>query len=30
MPASYDEDSTGLQLWVNLDKKNKMIEPAYQ
>jgi len=30
MPASFEEYSTGFQLWINLDSKNKMIEPAYQ
>ncbi|XP_063414745.1 pirin-like isoform X2 [Mytilus trossulus] len=29
MPQGTDE-AHGLQLWVNLAKKNKMIEPAYQ
>jgi quercetin 2,3-dioxygenase len=30
VPASYDEDNLGFQLWINLESKNKMIEPAYQ
>jgi redox-sensitive bicupin YhaK (pirin superfamily) len=29
MPATND-DNIGLQLWVNLPKKFKMIEPKYQ
>ena len=28
-PAT-DNDNVGLQLWVNLSKKNKLVEPAYQ
>lgn len=30
VPASYEEDALGFQLWINLESKNKMIEPAYQ
>lgn len=30
MPASKDEDSIGLQLWLNLRANEKMIEPRYQ
>ncbi|KAL4487894.1 hypothetical protein ABPG72_022754 [Tetrahymena utriculariae] len=30
MPGSYDEDSIGFQLWVNLKSSDKMIEPKYQ
>ena len=30
VPTSYDEDSFGFQLWVNLDRKNKFCEPRYQ
>lgn len=30
IPASYEEDSLGFQLWINLESKNKMVEPAYQ
>lgn len=29
MPVS-DEPVVGLQLWVNLSKRDKMVEPAYQ
>ena len=29
MPGS-DEPNTGLQLWVNLPREKKMVEPAYQ
>jgi redox-sensitive bicupin YhaK (pirin superfamily) len=29
MPQGTDE-AHGLQLWVNLAKKDKMIDPAYQ
>lgn len=30
MPASEDEPAHGLQLWVNLAAKDKMVEPQYQ
>ncbi len=30
VPGSFEEDSIGFQLWVNLEKKNKMMEPTYQ
>ncbi|EAS00060.1 kinesin motor domain protein (macronuclear) [Tetrahymena thermophila SB210] len=30
MPGSFDKTSVGFQLWVNLDKKNKMCDPEYQ
>ncbi|KAF0693798.1 Aste57867_15297 [Aphanomyces stellatus] len=30
MPASRDAPAVGLQLWLNLPKKLKMIEPKYQ
>ena len=30
MPGSADEDSIGLQLWINLPKAKKMIDPNYQ
>lgn len=30
MPASFDETSIGFQLWLNLEKKNKLIPAAYQ
>jgi redox-sensitive bicupin YhaK (pirin superfamily) len=30
MPASFDEESAGFQLWVNLKKEKKMIDPYYQ
>ncbi|EWS76231.1 kinesin motor domain protein (macronuclear) [Tetrahymena thermophila SB210] len=30
MPGSYDEDSIGFQLWINLKSSDKMIEPKYQ
>ena len=29
MPASFTELSNGFQLWINLEKKNKFIEPSY-
>jgi len=29
MPAS-DEEAYGLQLWINLSKKDKLGEPDYQ
>lgn len=29
MPAT-DEENTGLQLWINLASKDKMVKPAYQ
>jgi len=30
MPGSWDEESIGLQLWINLPIKDKMCEPQYQ
>jgi len=30
MPASFEEDSIGFQLWINLSTKNKLCEPEYQ
>lgn len=30
MPGSWDEESIGIQLWINLNKSNKMCEPLYQ
>lgn len=30
MPGSFTEDSMGFQLWINLNKENKMCEPKYQ
>ena len=30
MPGSYEEDSVGFQLWLNLKSKDKMQEPQYQ
>lgn len=30
MPVKEAGESHGLQLWVNLSKKNKMVEPKYQ
>jgi len=30
MPASFDEDSIGFQLWINLEGKMKMIDSTYQ
>ncbi|KAL4453353.1 hypothetical protein ABPG74_017560 [Tetrahymena malaccensis] len=30
MPGSKDQTSYGFQLWVNLDKNNKMCDPQYQ
>lgn len=29
IPGSKDEDSIGFQLWINLPKKDKMIDPYY-
>jgi hypothetical protein len=29
MPGSFEEDSEGFQLWINLEKKNKMIPSSY-
>lgn len=29
IPDSFEEYSRGLQLWINLPKKDKMIEPYY-
>ena len=30
MPGSFEIDSLGFQLWINLDSKNKFCEPGYQ
>lgn len=30
MPGSFTELTVAFQLWINLDKKNKMCEPRYQ
>ncbi|TNV76904.1 hypothetical protein FGO68_gene4493 [Halteria grandinella] len=30
MPMSFDEEASGFQLWVNLNKANKMCAPRYQ
>jgi len=30
MPNSWEIDSLGFQLWINLDSKNKFCEPGYQ
>lgn len=30
IPASYTEYSNGIQLWINLNSKNKLCEPKYQ
>ncbi|KAL4485373.1 hypothetical protein ABPG72_008549 [Tetrahymena utriculariae] len=30
MPASFTEEAIGFQLWINLEKKDKMCEPQYQ
>lgn len=30
MPGSWDEYSIGIQLWINLNRSNKMCEPLYQ
>lgn len=30
MPASWDEESVGFQLWINLANKDKFCEPEYQ
>ena len=30
MPGSFDFASTGFQLWINLDAKNKFCQPQYQ
>ena len=30
IPASFEIESKGFQLWINLDKKNKFCEPRYQ
>jgi len=30
MPASFTEPCVGFQLWINLEKKNKLCEPRYQ
>lgn len=30
MPGSFEIESLGFQLWINLDSKNKFCEPGYQ
>ena len=30
MPGSFEQDSIGFQLWINLPKEKKMMEPRYQ
>ncbi len=30
MPYSYKKPTSGIQLWINLSKKNKMMDPHYQ
>ena len=30
MPGSFEENSLGFQLWINLEAKNKFCEPQYQ
>ena len=30
MPGSFEQDSYGFQLWINLEAKNKFVEPRYQ
>lgn len=30
MPGSFDEDTIGFQLWINLRAKDKLIDPVYQ
>ena len=30
MPSSRHVESIGFQLWLNLENKNRMIEPQYQ
>ena len=30
MPASFEENSLGFQLWLNLKADSKMVEPKYQ
>lgn len=30
MPGSFEEESHGFQLWINLERKNKYCEPDYQ
>lgn len=30
IPGSESEESIGIQLWINLDNKNRMIDPIYQ
>ena len=30
MPGSWEKNSVGFQLWINLNSKNKFCEPEYQ
>lgn len=30
MPASFEEEVVGIQLWLNLESKHKMCDPQYQ
>ena len=30
MPASKIKESNALQLWINLENKNRMVDPRYQ
>lgn len=30
MPTSWEQESIGFQLWINLEKEKKFCDPAYQ
>ena len=30
MPGSFEEETIGFQLWINLPKSKKLTDPAYQ
>ena len=30
MPASKEKESIGFQLWLNLENKNRFVDPQYQ